>query len=78
MNDATKTPDGKEISIGDLQIGDEVLAIDHNDQIIPTEVIAILHYENNSQGKAEESQKKEYNGVNIYLFFSSPFLYFHN
>jgi hypothetical protein len=27
--------------------------MDQNDQIVPTEIIAILHYENNSQGKVE-------------------------
>jgi hypothetical protein len=29
------------------------LAIDHNDQIVPTEIIAILHYEKDSEGKFE-------------------------
>jgi hypothetical protein len=54
LNDTTKTPDGNEISIGNLKIGDKVSAIDQNDQIVPTEIIAILHYENNSQGKIEK------------------------
>ncbi len=53
LNDTTKTPDGNEISIGNLKIGDKVSAMDQNDQIVPTEIIAILHYENNSQGKVE-------------------------
>ncbi len=53
LNDTTKTPNGDEISIGNLKIGEKVLAIDHNDQIIPTEIIAILHHEKNSEGKYE-------------------------
>ncbi len=52
LNDTTKTPNGDEISIGNLKIGEKVLAIDDNDQIIPTEIVAILHYENNSRGKS--------------------------
>ncbi|CAF3868813.1 unnamed protein product [Rotaria sp. Silwood2] len=48
LNDTTKTPNGNEISIENLKIGEKVLAINHNDQIIPTEIIAILHYEKNS------------------------------
>jgi hypothetical protein len=54
LNDTTKTPNGDEISIGNLKIGEKVLAIDDNEQIIPTEIIAILHYENNSQGKSDK------------------------
>ncbi|CAF0895587.1 unnamed protein product [Adineta steineri] len=49
LNDTAQKPDGKQISIGNLQIGEKVLAIDKNDHIISTEIIAILHYENNSQ-----------------------------
>ncbi|CAF4108500.1 unnamed protein product, partial [Rotaria magnacalcarata] len=47
LNDTAKTPNGDEISIENLKIGEKVLAIDHNDQIISTEVVAILHYEKN-------------------------------
>jgi hypothetical protein len=66
LNDTTKTPSGDQISIGNLQIGDKVLAIDPNDQIIPTEIIAILHYENTSEGKS--GNKQDVN-LNIIFFF---------
>jgi hypothetical protein len=52
LNDTTKTPNGDEISIGNLKIGEKVLAIDRNDKIIPTEIIAILHYDNNAEGRS--------------------------
>lgn len=52
LNDTTKSPNGDEISIGNLKIGEKVLAIDRNDQIISTEIIAILHYDNNSESKS--------------------------
>jgi hypothetical protein len=32
--------------------------MDQNDQIVPTEIIAILHYENNSQGKVEKTKRR--------------------
>ncbi|UJR27313.1 hypothetical protein I4U23_008606 [Adineta vaga] len=49
LDDTVQTSDGDEISIRNLQIGQKVLAFDHIDQIISTEIIAMLHYENNSQ-----------------------------
>lgn len=51
MTDTAKSINGTDIPIKDLQIGDKVLAIDYKDQIIATEVISFLHYENTSQGK---------------------------
>lgn len=51
LNDTAKTVTGDDISIGNLKIGEKVLAIDRHDQVIPTEVIAILHYEANAEGK---------------------------
>lgn len=50
LNDTTKTPNGNEISIENLKVGEKVLAIDDKDQIISTEVVGILHYEKNSPG----------------------------
>jgi hypothetical protein len=44
------SPNGTDIPIEDLQIGDRVLAMDQTDRIIPTDIISILHYENESQG----------------------------
>ncbi|CAF1429265.1 unnamed protein product [Adineta steineri] len=49
MTDMAQSPKGNEIPIKDLQIGEQVLAIDHNDQIVSTEIVSFLHYENNSQ-----------------------------
>ncbi|CAF1139173.1 unnamed protein product [Adineta steineri] len=49
MTDMATSPKGNEIPIKDLQIGEQVLAIDHNDQIVSTEIVSFLHYENNSQ-----------------------------
>ncbi|CAF1526826.1 unnamed protein product, partial [Rotaria sordida] len=51
LTDMAKTSMGTEILIKDLKIGDQVLAIDYNDQIVSTEIISFLHYENNSQSK---------------------------
>jgi len=51
MADMAISPNSTEIPIKNLQIGEKVLAIDHNDQIVSTEIISFLHYENNSQGK---------------------------
>jgi hypothetical protein len=51
MTDMARSINGSEIPIKDLRIGDKVLAIDYKDQIVPTEVISFLHYENNSQSK---------------------------
>jgi hypothetical protein len=51
LTDKTTSPNGTEISVKNLQIGEKVLAIDDKDKIISTEIISILHYENNSQGK---------------------------
>ena len=51
LNDTAKTPSGNDIRIGNPKIGEKVLAIDRRDQIIPTEIIAILHYETNAEGK---------------------------
>lgn len=51
LNDTTRTPTGEEISIGSLKIGEKVLAMDKDDQIISTEVIAVLHYEQKSEGE---------------------------
>ncbi len=54
MNDRARTPNGIEIPIKNLKIGDKVLAIDYNDQVVPTEVISFLHYENKSQSKIKK------------------------
>ena len=51
MTDMAQAPNGTEIPIKNLRIGDRVLAIDFNDEILSTEIISFLHYENNSQGK---------------------------
>ncbi|CAF0757557.1 unnamed protein product [Adineta ricciae] len=48
LNDTVQTPTGDEILIGNLQIGQKVLAFDYSDQIIPTEIIAMLHYDDKS------------------------------
>lgn len=58
MTDMAKTPLGMEILIKDLKIGDKVLATDHYDRVITTEIISFLHYENNSQGKIQLIRKK--------------------
>jgi hypothetical protein len=63
MSDMAKTADGVEIPIKNLRIGEKVLAIDYNDQIIATEIISFLHYDNNSQGKIEKK-------TILFLFFS--------
>jgi hypothetical protein len=47
----TRTSDGNQVSIEQLRIGDQVLAVDQHDHIISTEIIAMLHYDNISQGK---------------------------
>lgn len=52
LNDTAKTPDGEEISIENLKIGEKVLAIDRNDQIITSEIVAILHFEKKLEGKS--------------------------
>ncbi|CAF1535573.1 unnamed protein product, partial [Didymodactylos carnosus] len=44
-NDVALSTDGHEIPIGDLKLGDTVLAIDQNQNIISSDVVAILHYE---------------------------------
>ena len=51
MTDTARSINGTEIPIKNLQIGDRVLAIDYKDQVVSTEVISFLHYENNSQSK---------------------------
>ncbi|CAF1119247.1 unnamed protein product [Didymodactylos carnosus] len=48
-SDAALSTYGYEIPIGDLKPGDSVLAIDHSQNIISSDIVAILHYENNSQ-----------------------------
>ncbi len=73
MTDMAISPNSTEIPIKNLQIGEKVLAIDHNDQIVSTEIISFLHYENNSQGKFKRKDLFLQN----YLFFSF-FLYIHN
>ncbi|CAF1351242.1 unnamed protein product [Adineta ricciae] len=55
MNDMAQSPNGIHIPIKDLRIGEKVLAIDHNDRIVPTEIVSFLHYENNSQGTSDFS-----------------------
>ncbi len=74
MTDMAISPNSTEIPIKNLQIGEKVLAIDHNDQIVSTEIISFLHYENNSQGKFK---RKKHLFLQNYLFFSF-FLYIHN
>jgi hypothetical protein len=73
MTDMAISPNSTEIPIKNLQIGEKVLAIDHNDQIVSTEIISFLHYENNSQGKFKNKESFLQN----YLFFSF-LLYIHN
>lgn len=51
LNDTAKTPKGDDIPIGNLKIGEKVLAVDRHDQVVPTEIIAILHYEAKAEGK---------------------------
>ena len=53
LNDRITTLDGEKMSIANLKIGQKVLAINNDDQIVPTEIIAILHYEKNQPGKFE-------------------------
>ncbi|CAF3748619.1 unnamed protein product [Rotaria sp. Silwood1] len=49
LTDMAQTPMGNKIPIKNLKVGDQVLAIDYNDQIVSTDIISFLHYENNSQ-----------------------------
>lgn len=58
MTDTARSINGTEIAIKDLKIGDKVLAIDYKDQIVSTEVISFLHYENDSQSKTEQTKKR--------------------
>ena len=51
LTDTTIAFDGRTIPVGELQIGDRVLAVDDLDRIVSTEVISMIHYENESQGK---------------------------
>mgnify|MGYP002384631040 FL=1 len=67
LNDTTRAPTGEEIPIGSLKIGEKVLAMDKNDQIISTEVIAILHYEQKSKGKLFFSSIDDSN--ELFVFF---------
>jgi hypothetical protein len=78
LNDTTKTPNGDIISIGNLKLGEKVLAIDRNDQIIPTEVIAILHYEKTSEGRSSNTRDPTIEISFFFSFSSSSFLYFYN
>ena len=57
MTDMVKTPNGIEIPIKNLRIGEKVLAIDYNDKIITTEVISFLHYEIIHKVKNERRKK---------------------
>jgi hypothetical protein len=56
MTDMVTTIHGNEIPIKNLNIGDKVLAIDYKDEVIPTEVISFLHYENDSQSKIPKTR----------------------
>lgn len=52
-----QTPTGREISIRDLKVGDQVLALDYNDQVVPSEVISFIHYEHEAHGKLNNKSK---------------------
>ena len=55
MTDMAQSPNGIHIPIKDLRVGEKVLAIDHNDRVVPTEIVSFLHYQNNSQGTSDFS-----------------------
>jgi len=69
MTDMAISPNSTEIPIKNLQIGEKVLAIDHNDQIVSTEIISFLHYENNSQGKFKTKDLIFYKIISFSAFF---------
>jgi hypothetical protein len=51
LTDTVRFVNGTDIPIEQLHIGDQVLALDVDDRIVSTDIIAFLHYENQSQGK---------------------------
>lgn len=51
LNDTARTPYGEDVTIDQLQVGQKVLAVDGQDRIVPTEIVALLHYDNQKQGK---------------------------
>ena len=57
LTDRAISINGTEISIKNLQMGDKVFAIDENDLIVPTEIISMIHYDNDARSERERERK---------------------
>lgn len=73
LTDFAHSPNGTLIRIDDLREGTQVLAMDSNDRIVPTEIISILHYEKTDEGLTIISFLLEFQ----FFSFLSSFLYVH-
>ncbi len=69
LNDTAKRSTGEEISIRNLKIGEKVLAIDQHDQIIPSEIIAIIF--KNMLKLDIMVFRKDFVGKRFHIYFSS-------